>query len=699
MRITTLNIYNYKNLSIELNNSSSIIALIGNNGSGKSNILEAISTIFFHVYNKKEKDIPFNFKLEYTIRGNQNVLIEKKNSTINFMVEEKHYADIQQYLPKQIVALYSGEENRLWLKSYQPLYMAYISNINKSETSGLGDYSIVPKMLYINKFYWHISLLCLLLSDALDTKKFCEETLGINKINSIKFDFNTTNYANYSDSAVKSFINLIDTKNDYTITELRKIISESPYSLDIVFKYLYLAFTPDKKKMLENITIKYNDENLDIEDFSEGEKKMLLIKAALEFAGLEDSLFLLDEPDAHIHLSNKIQIKNVFKEYLDTRQVILTTHSPTLTDTLEDDSLYMLNTGKLVPSKKQEILENVSGEFWNKFQQNSFIASKKPIILLVEGKHDKEHITNAFEELKDEFKTLDFEIFKLNTETNIQPFLRGLYESEFDNTKIYIGLFDREAKILNDFKNPKNYSKIDGKDYFKIIESDKPNTNYFVTALPELEDKKCDCSIEMMYDYSKWEEAYQKAVQNTIGKTSNKSIKTFSEDVLNDAKNLMSENSKTFNKDDFKNFKRLFELISEIQTYRNGLIKTPQKGETKKVIEIVEPAPKADFIEIYTKRRGTVLTAHFYADTTKTILQSGSIIANDVVPSFTPKEKADRNKLKKKHCEFKNDKWTINTPIEFLSPSGAIKFGVGSNINGWIYWLIKGTDKILETIR
>jgi len=699
MKITTLNIYNYKNLSIELNNSSSIIALIGNNGSGKSNILEAISTIFFHLYNKKEKDIPFNFKLQYIFGGNQNVLIEKKNSTINFKVEEKHYADIQQFLPKQIVALYSGEENRLWLKSYQPLYMAYISNINKSETTGLGDYSIVPKMLYINKFYWHISLLCLLLSDAPDTKKFCKETLGINKINSIKFDFKTSNYANYSDSAVKSFINLIDQKSDYTISELKKIISESPYSLDIVFKYLYLAYTPDKKKMLENITIKYNDENLDIEDFSEGEKKMLLIKAALEYAGLEDSLFLLDEPDAHIHLSNKIQIKNVFTEYLDTRQVILTTHSPTFTDTLEDESLYMLNTGKLVASKKQEILENVSGEFWNKFQQNSFIASKKPIILLVEGKHDKEHITNAFVALKDDFKTLDFEIFKLNTETNIQPFLRGLYESEFDDTKIYIGLFDREAKILNDFKNPKNYAKIEGKDYYKIIESDKPNTNYFVTALPELEDKKCDCSIEMMYDYSKWEEAYQKAVQNTIGKTSNKSIKTFSEDVLNDAKNIMSVNSKSFNKADFKNFKALFELIAEIQNYRNGLMKKPKEGEPIKVEKIVEPAQQNDFVEIYTKRRGTVLTAQFYSDTTKTILQSGSIIANDVVPSFTANEKTDRNKLKKKYCEFMDDKWIVKTPIEFASPSGAIKFGVGSNINGWKYWLIKGTDKTLETIR
>lgn len=303
MKITKLHIYNYKNLNVELVNTSSIIALIGNNGSGKSNILEAISTIFFHLFQKKEKDIPFNFLIEYKFGGNQTVSIEKKNSTIHFKVDDTPRADIQQFLPKQIVALYSGEENRLWEKSYKPLYMTYVNSINKSETSGLGEYNIVPKMLYINKFYWHISLLCLLLSDAPDTKAFCEQTLGINKINSIKFDFNNANYANYTNSSVKAFINLIDKKSEYSIDELKKIISECPFPLDEIYKYLYLAFTPEKKKMLENITIKYNDDNLDIEDFSEGEKKMLLIKAALEFAGLEDSMFLLDEPDAHIHLS------------------------------------------------------------------------------------------------------------------------------------------------------------------------------------------------------------------------------------------------------------------------------------------------------------------------------------------------------------------------------------------------------------
>jgi len=124
----------------------------------------------------------------------------------------------------------------------------------------------------------------------------------------------------------------------------------------------------------EDIVIKYNNENLEIEDFSEGEKKMILIKAALEFAAQEDSLFILDEPDAHIHLSNKVQIRKVFEEYEQNRQVIITTHSPTLTDCLDNESIYMLDRGKLISAEKQKVLESISGEFWNRFQQNTFIS-------------------------------------------------------------------------------------------------------------------------------------------------------------------------------------------------------------------------------------------------------------------------------------------------------------------------------------
>lgn len=697
MKITKLHINNYKNLNIELANTSSIIALIGNNGSGKSNILEAISTIFFHLFQKKEKDILFNFLIEYKFGGNQTVSIEKKNSTIHFKVDNNPRADIQQFLPKQIVALYSGEENRLWKKSYEPLYMAYVNSINKSETSGLGEYNIVPKMLYINKFYWHISLLCLLISDAPDTKMFCEQTLSINEINSIKFDFKTANYANYTNSSVKTFINLIDKKSEYSIDELKKIISECPFPLDEIYKYLYLAFTPDKKKMLENITIKYNDDNLDIEDFSEGEKKMLLIKAALEFAGLEDSLFLLDEPDAHIHLSNKIQIKNVFKEYLDTRQVILTTHSPTLTDTLDEESLFMLNSGNLVNHKKQEILENVSGEFWNKFQQNAFIASKKPIILLVEGKHDKIHIHNAFETLKGDYSQIDFQCFVLNGETKIQPFLSGLYESDFYTDKLYIAIYDNDKAGCDSYG--KGFEKVN--DNFKKLKenNNKENNSYFAIKLPRPIDITCDCTIETLYELEKFEEAIQSATQNALGHLKNKSIDEITKGIKEQAKNILSENSQTYNAEDFKNFKALFDLILDVSEHRDILIKGIKKGkETQRASETSkENLPNVKkYVEVYTTRRNTDVKAEYYNDK-KITLKKGSKLSIDVVDSYSPKN--ERNKELKQIADLQVNSWVLKVDKTFNSVSAAINYATGGNMNGWDFWLIKENNKPLETVR
>lgn len=713
MKITHLEIKDkeYKNLNIDLkDNKSGIMAFIGNNGSGKSNLLESLSFIFKNLYTKKDKDIPFSFSISYVNSGSTDTIrITKQKTTIKYYVNDTVVSDVFDKLPKQIVAIYSGEENRLWKNWYKPIYDDYINNITSGKSTGIGSYNDFPKMLYINKFYWHISLLCLLLQRRYyESDSFCSDILNIKQVHTVKFTFNRENYKNYADSNVKQFIQSIDQKDEYILEELNNIFEKNGYTIADAYKYLYIAFTPDKKKMLEDIVIKYNDDHLEIEHFSEGEKKMLLIKAALEFAGAEDSLFILDEPDAHIHLNNKIQIKKVFERYINNRQVVLTTHSPTLTDTLEEDALYMLNLGKLVPQAKKEILENVSGDFWNKFQQNAFIASRKPIILLVEGKHDKEHINNAYKALKDEYKDLDFEIFKLNTETNIQPFLRGLYESEFDDTKLYIGLFDRENKILKDFQNPKNYSKVEGKSFYKILESDKPNLSYFVSTLPEIEDKKCDCSIEMMYEYNLWENAFQNAVTNTLGKTSNKSIKEYSENVLSDAKNILANKSSDFIREDFKHFRKLFNLIKDIDVYRKKLITKVVVESTDELIK-VEHQEKTDvkidentventsqFYNIYASAKGVEAKGEYHS-VDKVIVKAGSSIVQKVTSSFTGKD--ERNKLIKKHINKSSGEWILKSDIEFNTPSGAIKFVMGSNLNGWNYWYLSENNKPLQFIR
>jgi hypothetical protein len=702
MRIKSIKIVDkaYKNLDINLdNNTSSIIAFIGNNGSGKSNILEAISIIFKYLYQRKDKEIPFDFSLTYEIGGGKLVEITKSRTTVITKINGVQKSDPYSDLPKQVVAIYSGEEDRLWRNHYEPMYNDFISKINK------GSQVEIPKMLYLNKFYWHISLLCLLLNRSNNSEdKFCEDILGINKVHAVKFEFNKNVYQSYLENNVLKFVKTIDSKNEYNLAELQKAIINSDIS--DVFKYLYIAFTPKDRKILQNITIKYNDENLEIEDFSEGEKKMILVKAALEFAAQEDSLFILDEPDAHIHLSNKMQIKKVLEEYEQNRQVIITTHSPTLTDCLDNESIYMLDRGKLISAEKQKVLENISGEFWNRFQQNTFISSKSPIILLVEGKLDKIHINNAYRALKEEYPNLNFDIFCLNSETKIQPFLSGLYESDFETDKLYIGLFDREKKLLDNLKNPKNYQPVEGKNFFRIIENNnKKNTNYFVTVLPEIEGKKCDCSIEMMYEYLRWEEAYQRAVRNTLGKTQNKSISEYSEDVLQDAKNILSENSNSFEKEDFKNFRKLFDLIREIAQYAKTLKDNTITNEKPKNTESNTPKSvlqanvlPQNTIEVVLKTQNVDALAWYNTQSGEITLKKGSKLALEVVDSYKKQEK-QRLKELKKIAEQTENNYILKEDKKFRSPSGAACLALGRNANGWKEWMIKENNKILDVIR
>ena len=404
MRIKEIKITNkiFKNLDVSLeNNTSGVMAFIGNNGSGKSNLLEAISAIFRHLYDKKQKDIPFNFSLVYTTFNGRTVEITKNELSVTTKIDNQENSDLYSFLPKQIVAIYSGEEDRLWREYYKPIYDDFISKISKSFQEEF------PKMLYLNKFYWHISLLCLLINRFNNPEdKFCKEVLGINSVHSVKFEFNKNIYQNYPNNNVLLFISTIDAKDEYTLDELQEKIKD--YDINNIFKYLYIAFTPKEEKILQNITIEYND-NLKIEDFSEGEKKMILIKAALEFAAQEDSLFILDEPDAHIHLSNKMQIKKVLEEYEQNRQVIITTHSPTLTKAIPKEGIYCLEKGKVKEFK--DIVE-VTKYLANKEDIYKLLFSKSNI-LIVEGKTDDKYIKKAIELYKDEFPNLDFQILRV----------------------------------------------------------------------------------------------------------------------------------------------------------------------------------------------------------------------------------------------------------------------------------------------
>ena len=507
MRIKEIKIANkaFKNLDVLLeNNTSGVMAFIGNNGSGKSNLLEAISAIFRHLYDKKQKDIPFNFSLVYTTFNGRTVEITKNELSVTTKIDNQENSDLYSFLPKQIVAIYSGEEDRLWREYYKPIYDDFISKISKSFQEEF------PKMLYLNKFYWHISLLCLLLNRFNNPEdKFCKEVLGINSVHSVKFEFNKNIYQDYPNNNVLQFISTIDAKDEYTLDELQEKIKN--YDINEVFKYLYIAFTPKDKKILKNITIEYND-NLNIEDFSEGEKKMILVKAALEFAAQEDSLFILDEPDAHIHLSNKIQIRNVLEEYQQNRQIIITTHSPTLTKAIPKKGIYCLEKGKVKEFK--DIVE-VTKYLADQGDIYKLLFSKSNM-LIVEGKTDDKYIKKAIELYKDDFPYLDFQILRVGgtDDENIQNLIDSI---DLKHEQKIIVLVDRDDAGYKVYKKIFSNSSRERKDV--LTEKYRDNIHFLMLPCKDNNNDK-NFVIEDYFTKDDIEKFSMEYLQEFLGKTS-----------------------------------------------------------------------------------------------------------------------------------------------------------------------------------
>lgn len=618
---------NFENLEIDISKCDGVAAFIGDNASGKSNLLEALSALFKNIY-LDEKD-EFEYYLEYvTFSENVIKIVSDKNKRV-YAVDGNPVHDIKKYLPKRVVAVYSGEENRLWKKNYEPIYLNYIHEIINDSNL---DY---PRMLFLNKSYWHIILLCLIISEADDVKKFVKEKLGIFKINEIKFHFLKANYNKYKNNPALNLIRKLDSKNTYTIDEFKKTISDNDsidYNITDIFQALYVAYTPEYTKIIKDIEITFNDD-LNLSLLSEGQKKLLLIKATLEFASSEDTLVLLDEPDAHIHIGNKQEIVKVFEPYKDTRQIILTTHSPTLTQSLKDKNVFMLSNGEIINHDRQNIINELTNEFWSKQRQNLFLASNKDIILLVEGKHDKKHITNAFNKLKEDFPDLDFDIFSLKGEKNIVPMLRGLRDANLNDNKVYIGIYDNDHDGQNSLNN-KSFKKVDNRYYKKLLENCSNHNNYFAFALPKPSGFKADCTIENMYDKNKFKEAFLEAVKKAQSNSKDKSVKGMAEDIKDNAKKLLAEESNNFTKNEFNYFIPLFNIIDQIKKDSlDNIYKNNQSDESEKksldLLSLMPQKPKNTEEQHFENRNDVIV--NLYKNYRDTILEMDNDL--DIIPN------------------------------------------------------------------
>ena len=152
--------------------------------------------------------------------------------------------------------------------------------------------------------------------------------------------------------------------------------------------------------VIDSIDIMVN--GFDFEDFSEGEKKLILIECVTKVLGDENSLILLDEPDAHTHIAMKKDLLKLISEF--EGQTIMTTHSPMFLnkrwDGFNENNIFYMHDGKIESTELLKCLSELTDNEIDYFE-GSFILSSKNI-LVTEGPYDVLYIKYAINQLAED---------------------------------------------------------------------------------------------------------------------------------------------------------------------------------------------------------------------------------------------------------------------------------------------------------
>lgn len=179
MRLKSIYISNYKNLRdffLSFDGNSFIDVFVGKNGSGKSNLFEALTEIFRHVYEyDRDKDnLGFDYTVRYEIEGKESEIAWK---TGRFSINGRARATIGKTpLPDNVLIYYSGHNETVagLVRRYEDSFRKRIKGANLDDSR---------RFMGVGPEYKQL-LLAVLLTQPDDNKarQFVCQKLGIESI-------------------------------------------------------------------------------------------------------------------------------------------------------------------------------------------------------------------------------------------------------------------------------------------------------------------------------------------------------------------------------------------------------------------------------------------------------------------------------------------------------------------------------------
>lgn len=393
MRVNKLWVDQFKNLQnfeIEFNDAHLTTIVLGGNGTGKSNLLEALAIIFRDL-DLQNRELLFEYYLVYECRGfsieidanpSQTRPIQERQLTLfeglsarkrragylNITIDGKdvsmkHFFDYKsRYLPKHVFGYYSGPTNRLALH-FDPHQKRFYDEQRKGEDTPLRP------LFFALPVHSQFVLLAYFSFPDPQGISFLKDYLGIVDLESVLFVVKDPKYGKVpkndpfwgTTGVPRGFLQDLFEAALAPIQIVESIPLHTGQSTDLEHLYLFIK---DKERLQEvahkretnkeffkaldtlyisrllsetRIRVKRVgiDGDLTFTELSEGEQQLLTVMGLLKFTRDSESLFLLDEPDTHLNPAWKWEYMNLIEPIVnpdgeeDTKcQILLASHDP-----------------------------------------------------------------------------------------------------------------------------------------------------------------------------------------------------------------------------------------------------------------------------------------------------------------------------------------------------------------------------------
>lgn len=407
MRLNEVVIGEFKNLRdfrVTFDDASPYTVLVGENGAGKSNLIEALTIIFRNL--DLDLPAPFSYHLRYRCRNHDVEIRAEKDHTPRFLVRlagQEEYSELTKkrfmaedtdgrpaYRPAFVFGYYSGPSDRLaaLYERHRERFYGWI--IKSSEQRGgveISDPNSLRRLFYAQTLHGQFALLAFFMepeTGADDDRAFLREHLQIDGLDSVLFALKRPPWRRKggdprfwnAEGEVRDFLSrlyeasLLPARMDRRIpVDLTKNPSvESLYlflpnrgSLERVYRSYadqYSFFTALESTYLSKLlsevrtrvrmTAAAGGSEITYRDLSEGEQQLLLVLGLLKFTARDEALFLLDEPDTHLNPTWSTQYLAFLDRFIrlrergDTCHIIMSSHDPLVFAGLERDQVRIL---------------------------------------------------------------------------------------------------------------------------------------------------------------------------------------------------------------------------------------------------------------------------------------------------------------------------------------------------------------------